>query len=276
MKKTAKLKTSHLKTSTVNTSNLKLKKTGSQSAKSGSVVGSAAKANSKTSGAKPNSSILNRASLDSDILGSSLERFEPFERKLTKSQMQQERIIEAAIVSYARKGIEGTSYTTLAADCGISRPLIHHYFPDLGSLFIMAAKYARANHLRSTVGGAQSASHNGWDRLKAYIIGSFDWIEKNPDFGRFWMLYFYQCGLGGEIAKDNRELIGVGAQHITNYLHQMIDEGRKISDVASVAKIVQMITIGGVISVVTEVGNMSVDRAKKLTLMAVETILQGD
>lgn len=196
---------------------------------------------------------------------------DPFEKQYSKSQLQQIRIIEAAIISYARRGISGTSYTTLADDCSISRPLIHHYFPTLDSLFVMAAKRARSHHLQTTLERTQSAGPGGHDQLREYVNSSFDWIEQNPDYAKFWLLYYYQCSLGGALTREHEELIQAGENRIEQYLQAMPEN---LQHRALLAKTIQMIVIGGTISAITEPHLLSFEKAKKLTMTAVDAAIE--
>lgn len=209
-----------------------------------------------------------------DPTKSPLSAFEPFEKQYTRAQMQQMRIIEAAVASYAKRGLAGTSYTTLAEDCEISRPLIHHYFPTLDALFLMTAKFMRAKHLQEVVQQSKSAA-SGDVQLKDYVTASFNWLEKNPDHAKFWLLYYYQCSLGGQIALEHEELIKAGEHKIDQILQLIETDGKKLSERAKLAKTIQMIIIGGTISAITEAQILTFARARELTLRAVDAALNS-
>ncbi len=209
-----------------------------------------------------------------DAAKAPLSAFEPFEKQYTRAQMQQLRIIEAAVASYAKRGLSGTSYTTLAEACEISRPLIHHYFPTLDSLFLMTAKFMRAKHLQLTVQQSKQGA-TGEAQLREFVNGSFAWLEHNPDYAKFWLLYYYQCSLGGPIAKEHEELIQAGEHKIDQILQVIENEGKKISDRSKLAKSIQMIIIGGTISAITETHVLTFARARELTLQSVDAVLNS-
>lgn len=188
--------------------------------------------------------------------------------------MQQMRIIEAAVASYAKRGLAGTSYTTLAEDCEISRPLIHHYFPTLDALFLMTAKFMRAKHLQEVVQQSKAAG-TGEAQLREYVNASFSWLEKNPDQAKFWLLYYYQCSMGGQIAAEHEELIKAGENKIEQILVAIEEGGKKLHERSKLAKLIQMIIIGGTISAVTEAQILTFARARELTLRAVDATLNS-
>src|SRR4051812_18083885 len=80
---------------------------------------------------------LNKGGLERLALG------ELFPYKPSKAQRTQLAIIESAIKCYATLGIEKSTAERIAKTCGISRPLVQHYFPDREGLLEMSIKYIR-------------------------------------------------------------------------------------------------------------------------------------
>lgn len=208
-----------------------------------------------------------------DPFSSPISAFEPFEKQYSRAQTQQLRIIEAAVTSYATRGIAGTSYTTLAADCEISRPLIHHYFPTLDSLIAMTAKFIRAKQLQ-VVAQQLKQTTGGMAQLKAYVNASFSWLEQNPNYARFLLLYFYQCSLGGQIAAEHDNLMKAGENKIDQILQEIENEGHKVPDRQKIAKTIQIIMFGGTIGAVAE-KSLTFSRSRELTLRAVDALLNS-
>ncbi|PWU17188.1 MAG: hypothetical protein C5B49_09410 [Bdellovibrio sp.] len=208
-----------------------------------------------------------------DVKFSSLSLIDPFAKKHSRSQLQQIRIIEAAIESFANRGIEATTYARLARDCNISRPLIHHYFPTLASLFLMAAKHIRRSHLEAAMFNVKKAGPEAWDQLKAFVEGSFDWIEQHPNYAKFWLLYYYQCGLGGAIASEHTALVKAGEESLQSILSGF--NLRKSDDPYVLTKSIQMTAIGGTLSALTESRHLPGKKAREITLSAIASILRG-
>ena len=190
-----------------------------------------------------------------------------FKAAATKSQNQQIKIVEEAIKSYAHNGIEKTSYTNLAKACDVSRTLIHHYFPTLDSLFLLAAKYARQTLLECAQEGLRVHSTDERKQLDGYIKGCFQWVELFPDQAKFWMLYFYQASLGGPAQDENTVLVRTGHLRIQSLITSGKEKGYfKFQDSLQTAKAIQLLITGAIVSVLTE--------ADYLTLKNVTSIVQ--
>lgn len=184
------------------------------------------------------------------------------------------RIVQAAITSYARLGIEKTTYASLARTCGISRPLIHHYFPDLESLFLLVAKYVRSTLLKMASEGIQAGGTDPCKMMLGYVHGCFEWVRLYPDQGKFWMLYFYECGRGKTARETNTELVERGHARI----RALIESGAQIcgwrfQDSEKAAKVVQLILTGAITSAITEGGYLARQDLTELTMGAIETYL---
>lgn len=204
-----------------------------------------------------------------DVIG------ELFARTPSKSEQTQIKIIETAIRLFAQKGIEATTYTSLSKACRISRPLINHYFSDLDSLFLAAAKYSRATLLRL----AQEGINKGVDypsMIDGYIEGCFRWVAEYRDQCSFWMLYFYQSSRPGEARDENSALVERGHERIKG----LILLGRKSGEFQfsaveadQLAKTIQLLITGGIVSATTEDGYLTVENAEKIVKRAVHSLL---
>jgi AcrR family transcriptional regulator len=185
-----------------------------------------------------------------------------FKTEATKSQAQQIKIVQAAIKSFAHNGIEKTSYTQLAKDCEISRTLIHHYFPTLDSLFLLAARYARQTLLECAVEGLRVHTTDERKQLDGYIKGCFRWVELFPDQAKFWMLYFYQSSLGGVAKAENTAMVRSGHERIQH----MILSGKeknyfKFKNPQQTAKAIQVMITGAIVTVLTEDDYLTIENA---------------
>jgi AcrR family transcriptional regulator len=176
-----------------------------------------------------------------------------FQNAATKSQAQQIKIVQAAIKSFAHHGIEKTSYTNLAKDCGISRTLIHHYFPTLDSLFLLGANYARQTLLECAAEGLRRHPSDERKQLNGYIHGCFRWVELFPDQAKFWMLYFYQSSLGGTAKSENTAMVRAGHQRIQALILTGKEKGYfHFKDAALTSKAIQVLITGAIVTIITE------------------------
>lgn len=199
---------------------------------------------------------------------------ELFEVAASKSQEQQLKIIEAAIRSFAKNGIEATTYTSLAKDCEISRPLIHHYFPTLEDLFLLTAKYVRQTLLNLAVAEmAKTPATDPRAQLEGYLKGCFRWVREFPDQFSFWLLYFYQASLKGQARDENSQLVKAGHERIEALLSQ--GNAHKVWVVEhprETAKTIQIFITGALVSVMTEDGYLTLARAE---ILLNESVFRG-
>ncbi len=198
-----------------------------------------------------------------------------FQLSATKAQDQQFNIIEAAIKSFAKNGIEGTTYTQLAKDCNVSRPLVHHYFPSLDDLFLLTAKYVRMTLLKcATDEMGKAVNSSPKEQLLLYIQGCFNWIRLYQDQCSFWFLYYYQASRLPMARKENTVLVAEGHLRIK----QLLDLGNNnkfwsIKNTYEKAKLIQITITGGMISTMSEDGYLSTDVAEKIVKNAIENIM---
>lgn len=188
-----------------------------------------------------------------------------FSFEATKPQQQQIKIIEAAIRSYAVHGIEKTTYTSLAKMCEISRPLVHHYFPTLDSLFLLAAKYVRETLLRCATEEINQHPEDEMKQLKSYIDGCFRWVRLFPHQARFWMLYYYQTSHDQKARTDNSLMVKAGHLRIK----KLIESGKikkifTFKDSLQTSKAIQILITGAIVSLLTEDDYLNLENAADL------------
>jgi AcrR family transcriptional regulator len=197
-----------------------------------------------------------------------------FEHVASKSQKQQLRLIEAAIESFAQKGIEGTTYSHLAKVCGISRPLVHHYFPTLEDLFLLTAKYVRITLLNSALDEMRRSKADAFSQINGYVRGCIRWVEEFPDQCSFWLLYFYQASLKGTARGENTKLVQAGHKRIEQLIEQGMSENLwHVQRPLETAKMIQMQITGVLVSCMTEDGYLTSKRAGKLLLETISILL---
>lgn len=189
-----------------------------------------------------------------------------FEAIPSKSQEQQIKIIEASITSFAKNGLEGTTYTHLAKVCKISRPLIHHYFPTLEDLFLLTAKYVRQNLLKLALEEmGRKRSDNPLAQLQGYVHGCMRWVDEFPHQCSFWFLYFYQASRSPLARRENSELVTSGHKRITGLFEKGNEQGLwDVKDCVATAKLFQISLTGAMVSCMSEDGYLTTTRASQL------------
>ncbi len=189
-----------------------------------------------------------------------------FEFAPTKAQEQQLKIIEAAIASFSINGIEKTTYTNLAKTCGISRPLINHYFPTLDDLFLLTAKYVRRNLLNLAMEELEKVkSKNPQEQIQGYFKGCIRWVKEHPHQCSFWFLYFYQASRNKKNRIENTKLVEAGHKRLQDILEFGNESGFwKIENSMMVAKLVQVTITGAMVSCMSEDGYLTPNKAEDM------------
>lgn len=94
-----------------------------------------------------------------------------------------ERVVEAALTAFGRRGYEVTSLDAVANELGVRKQTILYYFPSkealLGAVVDQAAMSVAAA-LESSVAGVESGSP-AWDRVEAIVRGVFRLAGRQPE-----------------------------------------------------------------------------------------------
>lgn len=184
----------------------------------------------------------------------------------TKAQRRQIEIVDSAIRCYAKYGIERTTFELIANECGISRPLVMHYFPDKEAIFDLSFRYIRAHFQALAVEAIQKAT-SPEQQLRAYILCTFDWVEKSANHAKVWLLIYYYCAIHEEYKKTNTELVSMGHARIT----ALLESGKKFKlfkfkNASYTAKMVQTVITGALLTRLTEKNSIPPETFRALTL----------
>lgn len=175
-------------------------------------------------------------------------------------------ILEAAIKSYVRNGVEKTTPGRIAQICKVSRPLVLHYFPNRQELFDYVVRYIRARFQQIAIEAIQKAS-TPRQQLEAYVDSTFDWIRLYPEHAKVWLLFFYYCSIERKRLQMHSELTEMGRSRI----QALLEMGTKSGDFAChepglVAKMIQVAISGALLSVLTEASVVPPEKIRTETL----------
>ncbi len=91
-----------------------------------------------------------------------------------------ERIVDAALASFAARGYEATSLDALAAGLGLTKQAILYHFASK-ELLLEAVIDRSATALRDTLEDAlQGARHDGWSRIESIVRSVFRLAARQP------------------------------------------------------------------------------------------------
>jgi TetR/AcrR family transcriptional regulator, transcriptional repressor of bet genes len=93
--------------------------------------------------------------------------------KRESSDKRREQLIRATIRSVAQRGLAGTTIERITSAAGVSRGLVHHYYPDKNALLSAAYESLGRRMLDAFKGGA-ALSDDPLERLMGAVRASFE------------------------------------------------------------------------------------------------------
>ena len=102
----------------------------------------------------------------------------PVKRRRDRAARERE-ILEAAERIFGERGYQGTSMDDVAAQVGVSKPLIYQYYGSKDGLFLACLTRLRAQ-LLETVADAVMAARDPEDALYAGFVAWFQFLDDHP------------------------------------------------------------------------------------------------
>jgi TetR/AcrR family fatty acid metabolism transcriptional regulator len=169
-----------------------------------------------------------------------------------KAQRRALGILEVTIQCLAQRGFEDVTLAMIARSAGITRPLVRHYFTDMGELFDMSIKYIRILFQRLAV-EAMMKSTQPDEMLRMYVCACFLWVDNHKTHAQVWFHFLLHCSR----LKKYRELNTLAVRRGEERIQALLEKGRELkqfhfSDAATTAKMVQTMITGGLIAFISE------------------------
>ena len=157
-------------------------------------------------------------------------------------------ILEAAIVCFARKGLDEVTMPMVAREAKVTRQLVAHYFKDMKTLQQTAIKYIRFLFQKLVVDAFDQ--HQSADKmLGAYIEACFDWVETYKVHAQVWFFFLFKCGHHKQSRELNTTAVEIGEERIQSLLQTGKEQGLfKFSDARITTKFVQTIITGALLT----------------------------
>jgi AcrR family transcriptional regulator len=109
---------------------------------------------------------------------STTENAVPPKRRRNRAARERE-ILEAAERIFGERGYQGTSMDEVAAEVGVSKPLIYQYYGSKDGLFLACLARLRTQ-LLETVADAVMAATDAEDALYAGFVAWFQFLDDHP------------------------------------------------------------------------------------------------
>ena len=97
-----------------------------------------------------------------------------------KNALSRQRILDAAMEEFSRRGYEGASLNTVCAEKGLSKGIIYHYFSDKDDLYLLCVQTCfddLTSYLRDTV---RLLSGSVEERLQRYFDARLRFFTEHP------------------------------------------------------------------------------------------------
>lgn len=91
-----------------------------------------------------------------------------------------QRVIEAALNAFGRRGYDVTSLDSIAADLGVTKQTILYYFPSKEAL-LQATVDQAATDVSATLESSISGSSTGWEAVSAIVRAVFRLAGRRPE-----------------------------------------------------------------------------------------------
>jgi AcrR family transcriptional regulator len=141
-----------------------------------------------------------------------------------KTYQRKFQIIEAFTELVAKKGIHQVSHADIAKECGITRQLVDHHFPDANSLIILSYKYIYAGWQKFAADGLVVKSGFS-SQLKGYIRGAVQWMIEKHSHARFLVQFYAVVQLDPVLSAFLERNVKIGQERLTALLLSGQSEG---------------------------------------------------
>jgi AcrR family transcriptional regulator len=139
---------------------------------------------------------------------------------------QRERIMDAALHVFARKGLTGTKMADIAVEAGVSYGLAYHYFGSKEKIFSALAE--RAMHGTTNVArAAQEVAGTPWDRIEWLITRELEGLREHSEL----VMITLQTMTTEAIPEELKQLVRVDGNKFNEILKDLIVEGQRVGQV---------------------------------------------
>ncbi len=188
-----------------------------------------------------------------------------------KGDLRKGEIIQAAIESIGKDGIENLSYESIGAKLNINRAHVAYYFKKKDEIVESAIKYITfvANEL--TVQEILKAKDDV-SRIEGVVIAAFKWIEQNPNQGSTMLAFYHLCGHNKTFKKLHTQIRIAGAERLSSLLAK-IAKGASEEDIQLSGETIQAIITNNILEYLTAEKTISYDKTLQRTLDQIHFII---
>lgn len=148
--------------------------------------------------------------------------------KQRRSQAKREQILRAATRLFGERGIDRTSLTDVARAADVPLPSLYDYFADKQALVLAVPEENFAALYAELQAHAASGPRDQAERIRSTYLLNFDYIRRNPGWGRVFFLQIWPSVFAGE--PQVRASVDRYARHYVRLIEQAIRTKRYRAD----------------------------------------------
>ncbi|MGK5089642.1 TetR family transcriptional regulator [Bdellovibrionota bacterium FG-2] len=190
-----------------------------------------------------------------------------------KGDLKRYAIIEAAIHSFAKDGIENTSFDSIGARLKIGRSHVAYYYPTRDEILEAVIQFITAT-AQNVIIERLTGTSNWREQLSAYVEGNFIWGEKYPEHAEVMLLFQYLCTHNKRWRDLHAKIRESGRKRIKSLLLSGIDSRELPNiDVEQWSEMIQSWVTGGLIEMtIGPPGQATAERGKKTAQLVLELL----
>lgn len=162
----------------------------------------------------------------------------------TKGERTREKILKSSIQCLATLGYEKTTFQAIADHCGISQPLVVHYFEKRENVFPSVIEYLitrTQDVIRKEIDHTRSAV----DRLNDFIRISLEYVRKEPAEAKVFLTLSLFATFNDQYRSFNAKIKQSAIHELTEILDAGIKTHEfKVTDTSMTAKMIASYIMG--------------------------------
>jgi TetR/AcrR family transcriptional repressor of bet genes len=186
-----------------------------------------------------------------------------FETQPSKGDLKRFELIRAAIRCIGSRGIEDTTFETIAREAKTQKSHVAYYFPDKRKLIEASIRYIIGTAQDVTVKEIQKESTLE-GRLVAMARAALLWAETQPEQASVLLLFHYYCALNPSYRGLQTSIREAGSSRVCTMLSEAYPK-RSSSELSDAAQRIHWIMSGATLDQLTTEQRKPVDRIKQVS-----------
>lgn len=170
----------------------------------------------------------------------------------SKGEKTKARILRSALYCLAHFGERETTFQKIADQCGVSQPLVVHYFKSRDNIYRLVLEHFVAIARQKTEESLNSRLSPP-EKLRDYFRVSLAVVRDDPEWARIYLMLYYFAGFSDEYRAINSAVKAIAVNRVANILREGVEKGSfQIDNIELTAKSIHIHVVGLLLNVLTE------------------------